>query len=51
MFGKTFRDMQLRDVVHMKVSALGGQKVIEIEAFGVPEISTIQNSFVEIAKY
>ena len=43
-FGQTSRDMQLRDVVHMKVSALGGQKVIEIEAYVVPEISTIQNS-------
>ena len=50
-FGQTSRDMQLRDVVHMKVSALGGQKVIEIEAYVVPEISTIQNSHVEIAKY
>ena len=50
-FGQTSRDMQLRDVVHMKVSALGGQKVIEIEAYVVPEIPTIQNSHVEIAKY
>ena len=50
-FGQTSRDMQLRDVVHMKVSALGGQKVIEIGAFVAPEISTIQNSHVEIAKY
>ena len=44
--------MQLTDVVHMKkVSALRGQKVIEIEAYVVPEISTIQNIHVEIAKY
>ena len=43
--------MQLRDVVHMKVSSLGGQKVIEVEAYVVPEISTIQNSHIEIAKY
>ena len=50
-FGQTSRDMQLRDVVPMKVSALGVQKVIEIEAYVVPEISTIQNSHVEIAKY
>ena len=50
-FGQTSRDMQLRDVVHMKVSALGGQKVIEIKTYVVPEISTIQNSHVEIAKY
>ena len=50
-FGQTSRDMQLRDVVHMKESSLGCQKVIEIEAYVVPEISTIQNSHVEIAKY
>ena len=50
-FGQTSQDMQFRDVVHMKVSALGGQKVIEIEAYVVPEISTIQNSHIEIAKY
>ena len=37
-FGQTSRDMQLRDVVHMKVSALGSQKVIEIEAYVVHEI-------------
>ena len=50
-FGQTSRDMQLRDVVQMKVSAVGGQKVIEIEAYVVPEISTIQNNHAEIAKY
>ena len=27
-FGQTFRDMHLRDVVHIKASALGGQKVL-----------------------
>ena len=43
--------MQFRDVIHTKVSALGGQKIIEIEAYVVPEISTIQNSHIEIAKY
>ena len=50
-FGQTSRDMQLRDVVHMKESSLGCQKVTEMEAYVVPEISTIQNSHVEIAKY
>ena len=50
MFGQTSRDMQLRDVLHMKVSALGGQKVIEIEAYVVRKISKILNSHVEIAK-
>ena len=50
-FGQTSRDMQLRDVVQMRVSAVGGQKVIEIEAYVVPEISTIENNHKEIAKY
>lgn len=34
----------------IKVSPVGGQKVIQIEAYVVPEISTIQNGHVELAK-
>ena len=34
----------------IKVSSVGGQKVIQIEAYVLPEISTIQNGHVELAK-
>ena len=43
--------MKLRDVVHVKVSALGGEKVFNVEAYVVPEISTIQNNHIEFAKF
>lgn len=49
-FGQTTRDMQLRDVDHMKVSTLESQKGIEIEAYVVSKIATVQNSHVEIVK-
>ena len=42
--------MRLRDVVEVKVSPTDGQKVIPIEAYVVPEISSIQNIHVELAK-
>lgn len=42
--------MRLRDVVEVKVSPTDGQKVIPIKAYVVPEISSIQNSHVELAK-
>ncbi len=49
-FGQGSKDACLRDVVDVKVSPIGGQKVIQIEAYVVPEISTIQNGHVELAK-
>ena len=48
-FGQRSQDTRLRDVVDIKVSPVGGQKVIQIEAY-VSEISTIQNGHVELAK-
>ena len=50
-FGQSSRDVKLRDVVHVRVSALGGEKVFNVEAYVVPEISTIQNNHVEYAKF
>ena len=44
------RDTRLRDVVEVKVSPVGGQKVIKIEAYVVPKISSIQNGHVELAR-
>ena len=49
-FGQLSQDTRLRDVVEIKVSLEGGQKVIQIEAYVLPEISTIQNEHVEFAK-
>ena len=49
-FGQRSKDMRPRDVVEVKVSPTDGQKVIPIEAYVVPEISSIQNSHVELAK-
>ena len=49
-FGQRSMDMRLRDVVEVKVSTTDGQKVIPIEAYVVPEISSIQNSHVELEK-
>lgn len=49
-FGQRSKDMRLRDVVEVKVSPTDGQKVIPIEGYVVPEISSIQNSHVELAK-
>lgn len=49
-FGQHAQDTCLRDVVDIKVSPVGGQKVIQIEAYVVPEMSTIQNGHVELAK-
>ena len=49
-FGQRSKDMRLRDVVEAKVSPINGQKVIPIEAYVVPEISSIQNSHVEFVK-
>ena len=50
-FGQSSRDVKLRDVVHVKVSALEGEKVFNVKAYVVPEISTIQNKHVEYAKF
>ena len=49
-FGQRSMDTRLRDVVEIKVSPLESQKVIPIEAYVVPEISSIQNGHVELVK-
>ena len=49
-FGQRAQDTCLRDVVDIKVSPVGEQKLIQIEAYVVPEISTIQKGHVELAK-
>lgn len=49
-FGQRSRDTCLRDVVEIKVSPVGGQKVIKIEAYVVPGISSILNGHVELAR-
>ena len=50
LLDSVLKDTRLRDVLDIKVSPVGGQKVIQIEAYVVPEISTIQNGHVEFAK-
>ena len=40
----------MRDVVDIKVSPIGGQKVIEMEVYVVPEIFNIQNGHLELVK-
>ena len=49
-FGQRSMDTRLRDVVEIKVSPIESQKVIPIEAYVVPEISSIQNGHVELVK-
>ena len=49
-FGQRSKDMCLRDVVGIKISPIGGQKVIQMEAYVVPEISSIQNGHLELVK-
>ena len=42
--------MKLRDVVQVKVSPIGGEEFINMEAYIVPEISSIPNTHVELVK-
>ena len=49
-FGQRSKDTCLRDVVDIKVSPIGGKKVIQMEAYVVPEISSIQNGHLELVK-
>ena len=49
-FGQRSRDMKLRDVIQVKVSPIGGESIINIEAYVVPEISSIPNTHVELVK-
>ena len=41
----------MRDVVKIKVSPLGGQKAIQIEAYVVPELFSIQNNHVVLVRH
>ena len=49
-FGQRSEDRCLRDVVNIKVSPVGGHKVIQMEAYVIPEISSIQNGHIELVK-
>ena len=49
-FSQRSMGMHLRDVVEIKVSPIESQKAITIEAYVVPEISSIQNGQVELVK-
>jgi len=49
-FGQRSRDMKLRDIVQVKVSPIGGESFINMEAYIVPEISSIPNTHVELVK-
>ena len=49
-FGQRSEDMCLRDVVGINVSPIEGQKVIQMDAHVVPEISSIQNGHLELVK-
>ena len=49
-FGQRSRDTRLRNVLEVKVSPIGEQKVIKIEAYAAPEISSVQNGHVELAR-
>jgi len=49
-FGQRSKDTCLRDLVDIKISPIGGQKVIQMEAFEVLEISSIQNGHLELVK-
>ena len=42
--------MKLRDVVQVKVSPIGGEEFINMEAYIVLEISSIPNTHVELVK-
>ena len=49
-FGQRSRNTKLRDVVQVKVSPIGGESFINMEAYVVPEISSIPNTHVELVK-
>ena len=49
-FGQRATGSNLRDVVEIDLTPVGGGKVMRIEAFVVPEISRVQNEHLEIAR-
>lgn len=49
-FGQRAVGSNLRDVVEIDLTPVGGGKVMRIEAFVVPEISRVQNEHLEIAR-
>jgi len=49
-FGQRSKDMKLRDVIQVKVSPIAGESIINMEAYVVPEISSIPNTHVELVK-
>ena len=49
-FGQKCTRYEQRDVVELKLKPLHGDKVITVEAYVVPEISSIQNAHIELAR-
>ena len=50
MFGQKCTNAEQKEVVELKLEPVNGNKVISLEAFVVPEICSIQNSHVELAR-
>ena len=50
MFGQKCVNAEQREVVELKLESTNGNKVISLEAFVVPEICSVQNSHVELAR-
>ena len=49
-FGQKCVNAEQREVVELKLESTNGNKVISLEAFVVPEICSVQNSHVELAR-
>ena len=49
-FGQRAVESNLREVVRIDLTPVGGRKVLPIEAFVVPEISQVQNEHLEIVR-
>ncbi|XP_028413911.1 uncharacterized protein LOC114536757 [Dendronephthya gigantea] len=49
-FGQKCTKAEQREVVELKLQPVNGDKIISIEAYVVPEICTVQNSHVELAR-
>jgi hypothetical protein len=49
-FGQKCTNAEQREVVELKLEPVNGSKVVSLEAFVVPEICSIQNSHIELAR-
>ena len=50
-FGQRAKKSQQRNVVQLELMSVQGGKAVRVEAFVVPEISSIQNESLEVAKH